>query len=214
MRRFLTIGLKFLSGLLMATVLWIGFIALQQINYSQPDQVYLMGTTLSLGYVFLFLCLVVFFIFTFFKHRNNPGILKSRFLLFSAFYLVGAPLVLLAFDNYLLVTPKGMAYNPFFHVEDMKVTRWRDIEEVTLDYQEKRLPVKSASDVRLRYIIQFRDGPVVDLNHYNSPLYTAEQFLTIHRTILKHGVPVNIARSLPDTVETSSFIYRMFYYQP
>jgi hypothetical protein len=214
LRWYLIAILKILLGLSVATVLWIGFVILQQVNYSEPDQVYLMGTTFSYAYVYVFLCLVIFFIFSFFKHRLNPEKLKRHFIFFAAFYLLGAPLVILSFDNYLLVTPKGMVYNPFFAVEDMKVTRWRDIEQVTLDYTEKRQPVRGAQDLRLRYIVHFKDGPVVDLNNYNSPLYTAEQFKTIHRAILKHHVEVVVRRPLPPTVEKDSFIYEIFHFQP
>ncbi|MBA4492740.1 hypothetical protein ACFO25_09405 [Paenactinomyces guangxiensis] len=211
MRRFLFFLLRLMLGFAIATIAWILFIILQQVSYSEPDQVYLMGTTISYAFVFAFFCMVIFFIFSFFKHRYNPDQLKRRFFVFAAFYLICSPLVILSFDNYLLVTPKGMAYNQFLQLEDAKVQRWRDIQQVALDYQVIQRPVRREEDIRLRYLVYFKDGPVIDLNNYNSPLYAAQQFKSIHRVIIKEKVPVK-KRPLPkEFAEKNSFIYEMYH---
>lgn len=213
MRKFWLFLLKLVIGLVVAGIAWVLFIALQQINYSVPDQVYLMGATISYAFVFLFFCVVMFFIFSFMKHRSHPQKIKRRFYIFAVFYLIGSPLVIMSFDNYLLVTPKGLAYNEFLRLEDTKVKRWKDIKEVVLDYHEVDLPFRQKNELRLRYILIFRDGTSVDLNHYNSPLYDAEDFKSIHRVIIKQGVPVKIARPLPEKVREDTFIYEMFHFQ-
>ncbi|SEM67444.1 hypothetical protein [Lihuaxuella thermophila] len=214
MRKLLSWFLKLVSGLLLSGIAWILFVALQQIYYSEPDQVYLMGTTISYAFVYVFLCIVIFFVFSFLKLRFNPDKLKRRFFVFAAFYLVCSPLVILAFDNYLLVTPKGMVYNKFLSVGDGKVKRWREISQVELDYQVTAFPFQRENRVRLRYFVHFKDGPTVDLNHYNSPLYDADQFKAIHRVLLKQGVPVKLKRPLPEKyAKENPFVYEMFHFK-
>jgi amino acid transporter len=206
--------LKFIIGLVIATTGWIVFIIIQQYTYSEPDQVYLMGTIISYSFAFFFLCVVMFFIFSFIKHRNNPDRLKRRFLVFAAFYLISSPFVIMSFDNYLLVTPKGVAYNEFFRLDDRQLKQWIDIEQVVLDYQIVHIPLYKDKDFRLKYIIYFKDGRSVDLNNLNSPLYDAEQLKAIHRVLLKHKVPIKIAHALPEEIKnTDSFTYEMFHFK-
>lgn len=198
------------GGLIVATLLWIAFIFYQLENYAEPEQVYLMGTPFAYGFVFLFLCGVVFFVIAFFRLRHRPQKLRRVFLIFSCLYLIASPLVILGFDNYLLVTPKGIAYNPLFDIDDAKVKRWRDIEQVVLDYERERFPINSEQSLRLRYIIYFKDSTSIDLNNYNSPLYRQSEFEAIHRTILNNKIPVKTVRPLPDDIAPDAFIYKMY----
>jgi hypothetical protein len=210
----LSLLFKWVSGLLLSGIAWILFVALQQMYYSEPDQVYLMGTTISYAFVYVFLCSVIFFIFSFLKLRLNPEKLKRRFIVFAAFYLVCSPLVILAFDNYLLVTPKGMIYNEFLSLGDGKVKRWREIRQVELDYQVSALSLQQEKRVRLRYFVYFKDGQKIDLNNYNSPLYDADQFKALHRVLLKQGVQVKVKRPLPEEyAKENPFIYEMFHFK-
>jgi hypothetical protein len=203
--------LKLLSGLLIAVLFWILFVFLQQVNYRDPEQIYLMGTPVAYGFVFFFLCISVGFIFSFFKNRFQPAKLKRRFFVFAFFYLVSSPLVILSFDNYLLVTPQGLGYSRFFSIEDMHFYRWQDINHVVLDYKPEQLPFMKEK-LRLQYHIHFKDGTAYNLNSYNSPLYDASQFKAIHRTLLRKQVPVIIERPLPADVSPDSFIYQMFHF--
>jgi hypothetical protein len=214
LRKFLLFFAKALIGLFIATAVWVLYFILQQVTYSEPDKVYLMGTVISYSFPFFFMCVVVFFFFSFIKHRSNPDKLKRRFIVFTVFYLLTSPLVILSFDNYLQVTPKGIAYSRFWSIGDGDVRRWKEIDEVVLDYREKHFPVRDERDLRLRYIVRFKNGPEIDLNNYNSPLYQAKEFKAIHRAILKHGVNVRIARPLPAVVHPHSFLYELFHMKP
>jgi amino acid transporter len=197
--------------LLLATLFWIGFIFAQQYNYSEPDQVYIMGTVSSFILVFVFLLLLFYFIFSFIRLRKQPDQLKKRFYLFTVFYLIASPLVLLSFDNYLLVTARGIQYNPMFNIEGKKIRNWEQIEKLVLDYDINYTPTRKQEDLRLRYIIYFKDGFKVDLNNPNSPLFKDSEFLTIHRVLLKYKVPIQVIRPLPTTFEDkNSFIYQLF----
>ncbi|MFC7443303.1 hypothetical protein [Laceyella putida] len=210
MRTILNWILRLGGGLIIATLLWVAFIYYQLENYAEPDQVYLMGTPFAYGFVFLFLCGVVFFVIAFFQMRQDPRKLRRTFLVFACGYLIASPLVILAFDNYLLVSPKGIAYNPLFNLDDAKIKRWRDIEQVVLDYDYERLPINQDQHLRLRYIIYFKDNTKIDLNSYNSPLYRQSEFEAIHRTILNNKIPVKTMRPLPDDVTPDTFIYKMY----
>ncbi|TCS92353.1 hypothetical protein [Hazenella coriacea] len=212
MSRFIKPLLQLILGLSIATAAWILFVFLQWFNYSEPDQVYLVGAIISYGFVYLFLCGVVFFIFTFIKHRKKPDVLKKRFFIFSAFYLLLSPLVIMSFDNYLLVTPKGIAYNQFLKIKDEKVKGWSEIDRVVLDYQQSTwLPNEQ---IRLQYIIKFKDGTTIDLNNYNSPLFEAKEFMGIHRVMVNHGVLIEKKRPLPKHLEKpDTFIYQIFHYK-
>ncbi|WP_093228355.1 hypothetical protein [Thermoflavimicrobium dichotomicum] len=193
---------------------WIGFIYLQQTTHAEPDQVYIMGTIGSYVFVFIFLLLLLYFIFSFVKLRCQPERLKRRFYIFVAFYLIASPLVLLCFDNYLLVTAKGIHYNPFLTVEGNKIKEWNQIEKLVLDYEIKNIPPKTHEDLRLRYMLYFKDGSTVDLNNVNSPLYKKSEFITIHRVLLKYKVPIQIMRPLPPSFQDKdSFIYQLFHQQ-
>ncbi|RAL25580.1 hypothetical protein [Thermoflavimicrobium daqui] len=199
---------------LLALIGWIGFIFLQQKSHSEPDQVYIMGTVGSYIFLFLFLVLLFYFIFSFFALRQQAERLKRKFYIFVVFYLITSPLVLLSFDNYLLVTTKGIQYNSFFSVEGEPLKEWKQIEKLVLDYEVKQIPTQTSDDLRLRYILYFRDGSTVDLNHLNSPLYKRSEFITIHRVLLKYKVPIQIIRPLPNTFkDQSSFIYKLFHHQ-
>lgn len=212
MSRFVKPLLQLILGLSIATATWVLFVFLQWFNYSEPDQVYLVGAIISYGFVYLFLCGVVFFIFSFIKHRRNPDVLKRRFFIFSAFYLLLSPLVIMSFDNYLLVTPKGIAYNQFLKIKDEKIKEWSDIDRVILDY--KQSPWLQDKQIRLQYIVKFKDGTTVDLNNYNSPLFEAKEFMGIHRVMVKHGVIIEQKRPLPKQFDNpGSFIYEIFHFK-
>jgi hypothetical protein len=213
LRKFLSFLLKGIIGLAIAFAVWVLFFYFQQLNYTEPDQVYLSGTIFSQAFVFLFLCIVVFFVSLFIRYRHQPDKIKRLFLLFTFLYLLSSPLVLLAFDNYLLVTRTGINYNEFWGLEDAKVKRWQDIDQVVLDYRPELLPF-SKSRYRLVYIVRFKDGQTVDLNNYNSPLYDAKQFKAIHRTMIKQGVPVKIRRPLPSDANPQSFLSQMYHLKP
>jgi hypothetical protein len=210
LRKFLSFLLKGVIVLAIAFAAWILFFYFQQINYMEPDQVYLSGTIFSHAFVFLFLCMVVYFVFLFIRYRHQPDKIKRLFFLFSFLYLLSSPFVILAFDNYLLVTRTGINYNEFWSLEDAKVKRWQDIDQVVLDYRPELLPF-STSRYRLVYIVRFKDGQKVDLNNYNSPLYDAKQFIAIHRTLIKQGVPVKIRRPLPSDVNPQSLLSQIYH---
>jgi hypothetical protein len=214
LRKFLLFFTKGLIGLFIATAFLVLYFILQQVTYSEPDKVYLMGTKISYLFPFFFMCVVVFFLFSFIKHRSHPEKLKRRFIAFTVFYLLASPLVILSFDNYLQITRKGIVYNRFWTIGDSDVRRWKEIDEVVLDYREKRFPVRDERDLRLRYIVRFKNGPEIDLNNYNSPLYQPEEFKAIHRAILKYGVKVRIAQPLPAFVHPHSFLYELFHMKP
>lgn len=213
MRKKLRIVLLFLLSLFLSALVWLGFVAFQHVNYSEPDQIYFMGTALSYGFVYFFFLVVINFLITFYIYRHQPEKLKISFIIFAVFYLIFAPLVILSFDNYLLVTPKGLVYNEFWDIEDTKVKRWRDIKQVELDYTREKLSLFRNEKWRLKYLVYFHDGQVVDLNHYNSPLYSAEEFHAIHRTMIKQNVPIKNKRPLPPDISEKSFIYEMFNFQ-
>lgn len=210
MHKLLKTALKLLIALAIAGLFWILFVYMQLVNYEDPEQVYLMGTPIAYAFVFFFLCVVVFFIFSFIKNRNSPVKLKRHFFLFSFFYLVSSILVILSFDNYLLVTPRGLGYSYFFQIEDMQFHRWQDIDYVELDYKPEQLTLMTKK-LRLQYYIHFKDGTHYNLNSYNSPLFDSDQFKAVHRTLLRENVPVTIKRPLPEYVGTNTFIYEMFH---
>lgn len=199
-----------LLAFIIAGLFWILFVYMQLINYENPEQIYLMGTPFAYAFVFFFLITVILFILSFIKNWNCPVKLKRYFFLFSFFYLTGGILVILSFDNYLLVTPRGMGYSYFFQIEDMHFHRWQDIDHVELDYKPEQLTLMTKK-LRLQYHIYFKDGTRYNLNGYNSPLFDANQFKAIHRTLLRENVPVTIRRPLPDHVGTDTFIYEMFH---
>jgi hypothetical protein len=211
--KFLSVMLKLIIVLAVAFAAWILFFTLQQMNYTEPDQVYLSGTPITHAFVFAFFCMVALFICLFIKQRKNPGNLKRLFFLFSALYLLGSPFVILSFDNYLLVTRRGIAYNEFWDMETMKAKRWQDIDHVELDYRPERWPL-NPGPYRLVYRVFFKDGQTVDLNNYNSPLYDAKQFEAIHRTMIKQGVPIKIGRQLPSNTNPHSFLYKIYNMEP
>lgn len=213
MRNSLRVFFILLLSFFLSTIAWLGFIAFQRFNYSEPEQIYFMGTTLSYSLVYFFFLVVVLFLISFYLYRHHPEKLKIRFIIFAIFYLIFGPLVILSFDNYLLVTPKGLVYNQFWDLEEAKVKRWRDIEQVELDYTREKLSFFRDEKWRLKYLIYFHDGQVVDLNHYNSPLYSAEEFRAIHRTMIKQNVPIKNRRPLPQEISKQSFIYEMYHYQ-
>ncbi|UWE03095.1 alkaline shock response membrane anchor protein AmaP [Laceyella sacchari] len=211
MRTMINWILRLAGGLIVSTLLWIAFIYYQLENYAEPDQVYLMGTPFAYGFVFLFLCGVVFFVIAFFRMRQHPQKLRRTFLVFASLYLVSSPLVILAFDNYLLVTPKGIAYNTLFSLDDAKVKRWRDIDQVVLDYDYERWPFHDDRHLRLKYMVYFKDNTMIYLNGYNSPLYKQTEFEALHRTILNNKIRVKTMRPLPPDVTPDSFIYKMYH---
>ncbi len=210
MHKLLKTASKLLIAFAIAGLSWILFVYMQLENYKDPEQVYLMGTPIAYAFVFFFLYVVVLFICSFIKNRSCPVKLKRHFFLFSFFYLISGILVILSFDNYLLVTPRGVGYSYFFQIEDMQFHRWQDIDYVELDYKPEQLTLMSEK-LRLQYHIHFKDGTHYNLNGYNSPLYDADQFKAIHRTLLRENVPVSIKRPLPEYVSTDSFIYEMFH---
>lgn len=119
----------------------------------------------------------------------------------------------MSFDNYLLVTPRGITYNQFLKIKDEKIKGWSDIDRVVLDYEQS--PWFPNEQIRLKYIIKFKDGTTVDLNNYNSPLFEASEFLVIHRVIVNHEVPIEKKKPLPKQFEESpdSFIYQLYHYK-
>lgn len=208
-----TLLLKLLRTSFIIAVIWITFVYFQQVNYSEPDQVYLLGTHVAYFIVFVFALLFTIFFFRILKHRYNPKKLKKWFYLFSVFYLLMSPLVVLSFDNYFLVTQRGLLYNSFFSLDNDEIYRWEDIDKLTLDYHQEKTPAKSGNDLRLKFIVHFKGGPSVDLNNYNSPLYKKGQFEIIFRKLTKNGVPVEIARPLPETYQDPYSLVNELYLQ-
>lgn len=209
-RSFLSFLAKCLLGLIISILLFIIFFLVQRFNYAEPDQVYLMGTKIGYLFVFLFFFMVTYFLLSFIKHRNNPNGLKRRFFIFSAIYMLLAPLVILSFDNYLIVTKKGLAYNRFFSLENEKIHSWKEIENVTLDYTVYRFPNKKPK-VRFYYLVTFHNGTRIDLNNRNSPLFQAREFQAIHNVIKKHRIPIYIQKPFPiDLKELYPFYYELF----
>lgn len=209
-RTLLSFLAKCLIGSIISIVLFIIFFFLQRYNYSEPDQVYLMGTKIGYLFVFLFFFIVTYFLLSFIKHRKHPDRLKRRFFIFSAIYILLAPLVVLSFDNYLLVTKKGLAYNRFFSLEREKIHSWKEIENVTLDYTVYRFPSQKPK-VRLYYYVTFHQGTQIDLNNQNSPLFQEKEFRSIHNVIQKHRIPIYIKKPFPvDLKDVHPFYYELF----
>lgn len=214
MRSFLSLLTRCAQGLGISIILFVIFFLIQRYNYSEPDQVYLMGTKIGYLFVFIFFYIVTFFIFSFIKHRKNPLQLKRRFFIFSAIYILLAPLVILSFDNYLIVTKRGLAYNRFFSLTNEKIHNWKEIEKVTLDHSIYRFPNKKPK-VKLHYIITFHRGTFIDLNNNNSPLYQAKEFKAIHNVIIKHRIPIHIKKPFPDELkEEFPFYHALFKESP
>lgn len=210
MRSLLAFINKCILGILIATILFVLFFYVQRYNYTEPEQVYLMGTKIGYVFVFVFLFIVTFFIFSFVKHRKDPIRLKKRFFLFSSIYMLLAPLVVLSFDNYLIVTKKGLAYNRFFSLSNEKIHSWKEIEKVTLDYVVHRPPNKKP-EVKLHYYITYHNQTRIDINNKNSPLYQDKEFEAIHNVIKKHRVPIQIQKPLPpDLAKLYPFYAKLF----
>ena len=210
MRSFLSFLGKCLLGIIISIILFIIFFLLQRYNYAEPDQVYLMGTKIGYLFVFLFFFIVTYFFLSFIKHRHHPQRLKKRFFIFSAIYMLLAPLVILSFDNYLLITKKGLVYNRFFNLKNEKVHNWKEIESVTLDYQVDRFPNRK-THVKFYYLITFHNGTQIDLNNLNSPLYQAKEFRSIHNVIKKHRIPIYIKKPFPSDLKNDyPFYYELF----
>lgn len=209
-RRFFSIMWRCLIGLMVSVILFIIFFLAQRYNYSEPEQVYLMGTKIGYVFVFLFNFIVTFFLFSFIKHRKNPLKLKRRFFLFSFIYMLLAPLVILSFDNYLIVTKHGLAYNRFFSIANEKVHSWKEIDKVTLDYTIHRTTDKKTK-VKFYYYVTFHNGPRIDLNNKNSPLYQAKEFQAIHNVIVKHQIPIQVTKPFPEELKKEyPFYYHLF----
>lgn len=210
MRSVLSFIGKCLLGIIISIILFIIFFLLQRYNYAEPGQVYLMGTKIGYVFVFCFFFMVTYFFLSFIKHRHDPKKLKIRFFIFSAIYMLLAPLVILSFDNYLIVTKNGLVYNRFFSLKTEKIHSWKEIESVTLDYQIYRFPNKKPK-VKFHYLITFHNGTQIDLNNPNSPLYQAKEFESIHNVIKKHRIPIYIKKPFPaDLKETYPFYYELF----
>jgi hypothetical protein len=122
------------------------------------------------------------------------------------------PLTVLGFDNYLLVTQKGIQYNTFLKIEDAKVRGWHEISSLELDYQiDQKKNTYTQNDLRLLFILRFDDGSMVDLNNYNSPLYRRDQFLKIYEVLKKNDVPIHIKKTLPKQFnDRESYFHQLF----
>jgi hypothetical protein len=197
---------------LSASILWVLYILLQQWNYKKEEQVYLIGTNLSYTISFIFFLFLVLFVLTFIRNRFDAKKLRIRFILFSIYYVIMGPLTVLGFDNYLLVTQKGIQYNTFFKIEDAKVRGWHEISSLELDYViEQKKNTYTQDDLRLLFILRFDDETVVDLNNYNSPLYRRDQFLKIYEVLKKNDVPIKIKNTLPKNFhDTESYFHQLF----
>lgn len=178
--------------------IWVLLIYAQQINYNVPDQVYLMSTHLSYTIFFIFALLLPIFLYFIFRNRKEIKALKRSFYLFTVFYFIMGPSVVFAFDNYLLVTHRGILYNTFTSMDENEIVEWSNIEKLTLDYSEDKTK-QGKKDYRLKFILDLKDKAPIDLNNYNSPLYLKGQFLIIYEKIISYGVPVEIARPLPES---------------
>lgn len=201
---------------LISAALWVLYILTQQWNYQKPEQVYLIGTNLSYGLSFLFFFLLILFLLSFIHNRFNAKKLRLRFILFSCFYLIMGPLTVLGFDNYLLLTQKGIQYNTFFNIEDAKVREWHEINHLELDYiLSEHKNTYTQDDLRLLFTIRFDDGTSVDLNNYNSPLYRKDQFLKIIAVLKKNDIPIKIKKPLPRELNDSeSYLRQLFSQKP
>lgn len=192
--------------------IWVLLLFAQQVNYSVPDQVYLVSTHLSYTIFFIFALLLPIFLYFIFRNRKEVVALKRSFYLFAIFYLIMGPSVVLAFDNYLLVTHRGILYNTFTSMDENEIVEWSNIEKLTLDYSKEKVD-NGKQGYRLKFILYLKDRPPIDLNNYNSPLYTKGQFLIIYEKIVSYSVPVEIARPLPqgdyDPNSLVSEIYRL-----
>lgn len=197
---------------LSASILWVLYILLQQWNYKKEEQVYLIGTNLSYSISFIFFLFLVLFVLSFIQNRFDAKKLRIRFILFSIYYLIMGPLTVLGFDNYLLVTQKGIQYNTFFKIEDAKVREWHEISSLELDYQiDQKKNTYTQDDLRLLFILRFDDGSMVDLNNYNSPLYRRDQFLKIYEVLVKNDVPIHIKKTLPKQYnDPESYFHQLF----
>lgn len=197
---------------LSATILWVLYILLQQWNYKKEEQVYLIGTNLSYSISFIFFLFLVLFVLSFIQNRFDAKKLRVRFILFSIYYLIMGPLTVLGFDNYLLVTQKGIQYNTFLKIEDAKVRGWHEISSLELDYQiDQKKNTYTQNDLRLLFILRFDDGSMVDLNNYNSPLYRRDQFLKIYEVLKKNDVPIHIKKTLPKQFnDRESYFHQLF----
>jgi hypothetical protein len=207
-----TLARKLLITTLISAVLWVLYILTQQWNYQKPEQVYLIGTNLSYGLSFLFFFLLILFVLSFIHHRFDAKKLRIRFIFFSIFYLIMGPLTVLGFDNYLLLTQKGIQYNTFFNIEDAKLREWHEINQLELDYIiNEQKNTYTQDDLRLLFTIRFDDGTSVDLNNYNSPLYRKDQFLKIIAVLKKNDIPIKMKKPLPKELKDSeSYLYQLF----
>ncbi|TCP61529.1 hypothetical protein [Baia soyae] len=189
---------------------WILLMYAQQINYRVRDQSYLMSTHLSYTIFFIFALLLPIFLYNIFRNRKRVAALKRSFYLFTAFYLIMAPIVVLAFDNYLLATPHGITYNTFTSLNQNEIEEWSSIEKLTLDYS-KESSLTGKGGYRLQFIVDSKNRDPIDLNNYNSPLYKKGQFLIIYERIASHGVPIEIARPLPkEGVDPDSLVAEIY----
>lgn len=188
--------LRFFIGCCTSLFLFVIFFFAQRYNYSEPDLAYFMGTKASYFFFALFLSVVTIFIFSFIKHRHNHLQLKRRFIIFSSFYLLCAIFVIFSFDSYLLVSKKGVAYNPFFSIEKTEVRPWKEIEQATLECKVNRLSDKKTR-VTFHFLVDFEYGPSIDLNSYNSPLYQKEEFRSIYNALVQNHVPIHVKKDLP-----------------
>jgi hypothetical protein len=210
-RKILFLILKTLFVAILAGIAWWIYVLAQQWSYSKKDQLYLVGTNASYLIAYIFIFVVIFFILSFIHHRNHPQKLKKRFIIFTLFYLLSSPFVIFGFDNYLLITPKGIQYNQFFDLEGSFLREWKDIDQLILDYEILHKPTRTHKDLRLKFILQFKDGSQIDLNNYNSPLYKGEEFVMIYRALVKAGVTVKVNRPLPkEFSEPKSYLYELF----
>jgi hypothetical protein len=211
-----TLARKLLITTLISAVLWVLYILTQQWNYQKPEQVYLIGTNLSYGLSFLFFFLLILFVLSFIHHRFDAKKLRIRFIFFSIFYLIMGPLTVLGFDNYLLLTQKGIQYNTFFNIEDAKLREWHEINQLELDYIiNEQKNTYTQDDLRLLFTIRFDDGTSVDLNNYNSPLYRKDQFLKIIAVLKKNDIPIKMKKPLPKELKDSeSYLYQLFSQKP
>jgi hypothetical protein len=201
---------------IISAVLWVLYILMQQWNYQKPDQVYLIGTNLSYGLSFLFFFVLIIFLLSFIQHRFDAKKLRVRFIFFSIFYLIMGPLTLLGFDNYLLLTQKGIAYNNFFDIEDAKIKEWHEINQLELDYMiNEHKNIYTQDDLRLLFTIRYDDGTSIDLNNYNSPLYRRDQFLKIYSVLKKNDILIKVKNPLPKNFhDADSYLNTLFSTKP
>lgn len=185
----------FLLGCLICILLFAIFFFAQRYNYQEPDQVYFMGTKACYFFIAIFLTVVTFFLFSFIKHRKDHVRLKHRFIAFSVFYLLCGILVILSFDNYLVITKKGLTYNTFFQLNAEEIRPWSEIEEARISCKMVQTS-KKEPEVRFTFLIIYENGPVINLNHWNSPLYEAKEFQSLYNALIQHQVPIQIQETL------------------